>query len=72
MAVGAIISVADVDFELKTVDENKWDKADDKKAVRKSSLQRAALKITITKSRSRSINEKVYFSFKCLKYWKTF
>ena len=73
MAVGAIISVANVDqkyvdFELNTVYDKKKDKADDKKAVRKSSLQRAALKITITKSRSRSINEKVYFSFKCLKY----
>ena len=52
MAVGAIISVAnverkDVDFELNTVDEKKGDKADDKKTVRKSPLQRDAPTITI-------------------------
>ena len=52
MAVRAIISVADVDrkdvdFELNTVDEKKGDMADDKKAVRKSPLQRAAPTITI-------------------------
>ena len=52
MAVGAIVSVADVerqdvDFEQQNVDEKKGDKADDKKAVRKSTLKRAAPKITI-------------------------